>query len=82
MAVAANVVNVILNAVLVLVLHWGIAGSAWGTVLAQTAAAAAYLAMVLRGARRAGVRFGPDGKMLSSAGYDNTINIWDPSFVK
>ncbi len=43
-AVAANVVNVALNAFLVLGLHWGIAGSAWGTVCAQTAAAAAYLA--------------------------------------
>jgi putative MATE family efflux protein len=59
-AVAANVVNVGLNAFLVLGVHWGIAGSAWGTVGAQTAAATAYLAMVARGARRAGVTFGPD----------------------
>jgi putative MATE family efflux protein len=66
-AVAANVVNVILNAVLVLALHWGIAGSAWGTVIAQTAAAAAYLTMVLRGARRAGVRPGPDRAGLRAA---------------
>jgi putative MATE family efflux protein len=58
-AVVANVLNVALNAFLVLGLHWGIAGSAWGTVCAQTAAAAAYLAMVARGARRAGVRFTP-----------------------
>lgn len=36
-AVAANVVNVALNAFLVLGVHWGIAGSAWGTVCAQTA---------------------------------------------
>ena len=57
-AVAANVVNVVLNAILVLGLHWGIAGSAWGTVIAQTAAAAAYLAMVAAGrpARRGDVR--------------------------
>ena len=59
-AVAANVVNVILNATLVLVLHWGIAGSAWGTALTQTAMAAAYLTVVGRGARRAGVSFAPD----------------------
>ena len=59
-AVAANVVNVALNAFLVLGLHWGIAGSAWGTACAQTAAAAAYLAMVARGARRAGVGLAPD----------------------
>jgi putative MATE family efflux protein len=66
-AVAANVVNVVLNVILVLVLRWGIAGSAWGTVIAQTAAAIAYLAMVFRGARRAGVRFGPDAAGLRAA---------------
>src|SRR3984885_14575134 len=54
-AVAANLVNVVLNATFVLGLHWGIAGSAWGTVIAQNAAALAYLAVVGRGARRAGV---------------------------
>ena len=66
-AVAANVVNVALNAFLVLGLHWGIAGSAWGTVCAQTAAAAAYLAMVARGARRAGVGFAPGPTGLRAA---------------
>ena len=59
-AVAANLVNVVLNATFVLGLHWGIAGSAWGTVIAQNAAALAYLAVVGRGARRAGVGFTPD----------------------
>jgi putative MATE family efflux protein len=59
-AVVANLVNVVLNATLVLGLHWGIAGSAWGTVIAQNAAALAYLAVVGRGARRAGVSFTPD----------------------
>jgi putative MATE family efflux protein len=59
-AVAANVVNAALNATFVLVLHWGIAGSAWGTVLAQTGTAAAYLAAVARGAQKAGVSFRPD----------------------
>jgi MATE family, multidrug efflux pump len=59
-AVAANVVNAALNATFVLVLHWGIAGSAWGTVLAQTGTAAAYLTAVARGARKAGVSFRPD----------------------
>jgi putative MATE family efflux protein len=59
-AVAANLVNVVLNATFVLGLHWGIAGSAWGTVIAQNAAALAYLAVVGRGARRAGVSFAPD----------------------
>ena len=54
-AVLANVVNVALNATFVLGLHWGIAGSAWGTVIAQYGAAIAYLTMVLAGARQAGV---------------------------
>ena len=59
-SVAANVVNVVLNATFVLGLHWGIAGSAWGTVIAQNGAAIAYLTMVAVGARRAGVGFGVD----------------------
>src|SRR5215468_5100264 len=59
-AVGANLMNIVLNAVLVLGLGWGLVGSAWGTVAAQNAAAAAYLAIVARGARRAGVAFGPD----------------------
>jgi MATE family, multidrug efflux pump len=66
-AAGANLANVALNATLVLVLHWGIAGSAWGTVLAQTGAAAAYLAVVARGARREGARFTPDGAGLRAA---------------
>jgi putative MATE family efflux protein len=66
-AVGANVVNVILNAVLVLGLHWGIAGSAWGTAIAQTGAAACYLAIVARGAQRAGVNIAPDGCGLRAA---------------
>src|SRR5262249_42023544 len=52
-AVCANLVNIVLNAALVLGLHWGIAGSAWGTVIAQNAAAAAYLTIVAKGARLA-----------------------------
>src|SRR5271169_2872899 len=42
-AVIANAVNIGLNATFVLGLHWGIAGSAAGTVLAQSGSAAAYL---------------------------------------
>ena len=66
-AVAANIVNVILNATQVLGLRWGIAGSAWGTAVAQTAAAAVYLVVVGRGARRAGVSFAPDRAGLRAA---------------
>jgi len=66
-ALAANIVNIVLNATFVLGLHWGIAGSAWGTVLAQTAAAVAYLITVGRGAARAGVALRPDLAGLRSA---------------
>jgi putative MATE family efflux protein len=59
-AVAANAVNMVLNATFVLGLHWGIAGSAWGTVIAQAGTGAAYVAVVARGARRAGIALRPD----------------------
>jgi putative MATE family efflux protein len=53
----------------VLGLHWGIAGSAWGTVIAQTAAGAAYLFVVVRGGRQAGVRFKPDLPGIRTAAF-------------
>jgi putative MATE family efflux protein len=59
-AVAASTVNLALNAGLVLGAHWGLAGSAWGTVIAQDGAAACYLLVVARGARRSGAGFRPD----------------------
>ena len=59
-AVAACVVNVALNLLLVYGLDLGIAGSAWGTVLAQTGAALALLVVVIRGARRHGAGLLPD----------------------
>ena len=68
-AVAANGLNIALNAALVLGLHWGIAGSAWGSVIAQTAAGAAYLLVVARGARRVGVSFGPDLPGIRTAAF-------------
>jgi putative MATE family efflux protein len=49
-AVAANVVNVCLEVWFVFVLHLGLAGSAWGTVVAQAVAAAAYAARSRRSA--------------------------------
>ncbi|HVV36520.1 MAG TPA: MATE family efflux transporter [Acidimicrobiales bacterium] len=48
--VAANVANLLLELWFVYGLHWGIAGSAWGTVVAQWAGAAVF---ALRLARRA-----------------------------
>jgi putative MATE family efflux protein len=56
-----------LNALFVLVLGWGLAGSAWGTVLVQNVAGLAYLAVVMRGARRAGVTLRPDSAGLRGA---------------
>ncbi|MDQ1423094.1 MAG: hypothetical protein QOD72_592 [Acidimicrobiaceae bacterium] len=42
-AAIANVVNLALEVVAVYVFHWGIAGSAWSTVVVQIAAAAFYV---------------------------------------
>lgn len=59
-AVAGFVVNGVLNVVLVYGAGLGIAGSAWGTVIAQWGMAAVYLTVVLRGARRHGASLRPD----------------------
>lgn len=66
-AVVAAVVNLGLNVVLVLGLGLGIAGSAVGTVLAQTGSAAVYVIVVVRGARRHGVALRPDRHGIVSA---------------
>ncbi|WP_425470916.1 MATE family efflux transporter [Streptomyces armeniacus] len=52
--------NLVLNVVFVYGLGFGVAGSAWGTVLAQCAMAAAYLVVVVKGARRHGASLRPD----------------------
>ncbi|AEW95514.1 MULTISPECIES: MATE family efflux transporter [Streptomycetaceae] len=59
-AVAGFAANAGLNVGLVYGAGLGIAGSAWGTVIAQWAMAAAYLTVVVRGARRHGARLRPD----------------------
>ncbi|MEU4209855.1 MATE family efflux transporter [Streptomyces sp. NPDC026206] len=59
-AIGGFAANAGLNLVLVYGAGLGIAGSAWGTVLAQCAMAAAYLAVVVRGARRHGASLRPD----------------------
>jgi MATE family, multidrug efflux pump len=66
-AVCASTANVVLNAVFVLGAGWGLAGSAWGTVIAQNASALIYLAVLARGARRAGVPLRPDGPGVRAA---------------
>lgn len=59
-ATSANAVNVVLNLTLVYGAGLGIAGSALGTVLAQTAGAGVYLYVVARGTRTRGVALSPD----------------------
>ncbi|MGW1256143.1 MATE family efflux transporter [Streptomyces sp. NPDC002513] len=59
-AVAGFVANAALNAGLVYGAGLGIAGSAWGTVIAQCGMAGAYLYVVVRGARRHGASLRPD----------------------
>ncbi|MFE9677674.1 MATE family efflux transporter [Streptomyces sp. NPDC006259] len=59
-AIAGFVANALLNVGLVYGADLGIAGSAWGTVIAQCGMAAAYLVVVIRGARRHGASLRPD----------------------
>ncbi|MFJ3494965.1 MATE family efflux transporter [Streptomyces sp. NPDC086091] len=59
-ALAGFVANAVLNVGLVYGADLGIAGSAWGTVIAQCGMAAAYLVVVVRGARRHGASLRPD----------------------
>ncbi|MEV5683673.1 MULTISPECIES: MATE family efflux transporter [unclassified Streptomyces] len=59
-AIGGFAANGVLNAVLVYGAGLGIAGSAWGTVIAQVGMAAAYLIVVVRGARRHGASLRPD----------------------
>ncbi|MER6094619.1 MATE family efflux transporter [Streptomyces sp. NPDC001728] len=59
-AIAGFAANGALNIGLVYGAGLGIAGSAWGTVIAQYGMAAAYLVVVVRGARRHGASLRPD----------------------
>ncbi|MDI9884824.1 MATE family efflux transporter [Streptomyces sp. HNM0645] len=59
-AIGGFAANAALNLGLVYGAGLGIAGSAWGTVIAQCAMAAAYLVVVIRGARRHGASLRPD----------------------
>jgi len=68
-AVAANLVNIVLNVVLVYGLDLGIAGSAIGTDLAQLGAAAAVVTVVVRAARREGASLRPDLPGIRRAGH-------------
>ncbi len=59
-AIAGFALNAGLNVGLVYGAGLGIAGSAWGTVIAQCAMAGAYLVVVVRGARKHGASLRPD----------------------
>ncbi|MFE7644617.1 MATE family efflux transporter [Streptomyces phaeoluteigriseus] len=59
-AIGGFVANAVLNVGLVYGADLGIAGSAWGTVIAQCGMAAVYLVVVVRGARRHGASLRPD----------------------
>jgi putative MATE family efflux protein len=76
-AVAGFVANAALNAVLVYGAGLGIAGSAWGTVIAQCGMAAAYLVVVVRGARRHGASLRPD-----LSGIRNSARAGAPLLVR
>ena len=59
-AIAGFVANGVLNVGLVYGADLGIAGSAWGTVIAQDGMAGVYLLVVVRGARKHGASLRPD----------------------
>ncbi|MDX6742708.1 MATE family efflux transporter [Actinocorallia sp. A-T 12471] len=66
-SVAMFAANLVLNVLFVLVLEWGIAGSAWGTVAAQTGGGLVYLYAVASLARRHGSGLRPDLRGLRTA---------------
>jgi putative MATE family efflux protein len=67
-ALGANALNLVLELTLVYGIHLGIAGSAWGTVIAQVVAALAYLAIVRRNVRASNASARPDRAQLREAG--------------
>lgn len=76
-AIAGFVANAALNAALVYGAGLGIAGSAWGTVIAQVGMAAVYLVVVVRGARRHGASLRPD-----AAGIKTSARAGVPLLVR
>ncbi|AAZ57124.1 Multi antimicrobial extrusion protein MatE [Thermobifida fusca YX] len=65
--VSANLANIVLSMLFVWGLGWGIAGSAWATVVAQSGGAAIYLVVLVRAAQRHGVSFAPTRSGLRDA---------------
>lgn len=67
-SVAGFTSNIVLNLALVYGLGWGIAGSAWGTVMAQTGMATALVVVLVRHARAADAGLYPHpGRVLRAA---------------
>ncbi len=66
-AISANTVNIALNVGFVYGLGWGIAGSALGTVTAQTAGAVALVLVVATVARRAGAALLPNRRGMGAS---------------
>ena len=60
--------NIVLNLVFVYRLHWGIAGSAWGTVIAQTGMGVALVSVLLVKARARHARLRPHPARVLAAG--------------
>jgi len=70
--VAANVVNVVFELVAVWVFHWGIAGSAWSTVVVQLLSVGAYVHLlrpILRRSDARGLVSAELRRMLSVGGF-------------
>lgn len=76
-AIGGFAANAVLNVGLVYGAGLGIAGSAWGTVIAQFGMATAYLVVVVRGARRHGASLRPD-----SAGIRASAQAGVPLLVR
>ncbi len=76
-AVAANVVNVLLEVLFVYGFDWGISGSALSTVFAQICAAAAFVVIIVRSARRARAPLRP-----TRAGVQQTAVVGGPLMVR
>jgi putative MATE family efflux protein len=68
-AVLGNAANVALNLLLVYGVGLGIAGSAWGSVLAQVLSAGVLTAVVVRAARREGASLRPDRAGVRAAAH-------------
>jgi putative MATE family efflux protein len=76
-AVAASVINLVLELLFVVGFDWGIAGSAWGTVIAQAAAAVAFVTLVVRSARRERAPLRP-----TRGGVQQTAVVGGPLMVR